>query len=79
MSQSARTAEHDATRPSISIPASARAALAATEPAAMHPSMPSFAMTVMKTSIVDFGRSSSLTADANACWICTETTRSSAS
>ena len=63
----ARTAEHDATSPSISIPACAKAALAATDPEAMHPSMPSFSMIVMNISMVDFGRSSSRTAEANAC------------
>lgn len=67
--QQPRTAEHEATNPSISIPASANAALAATEPDAMHPSIPSFSMTVMNTSIVDLGRSSRRTADNKACWI----------
>ena len=73
------TAEHDATSPSISIPASAKAALAATDPDAMHPSIPSFSMIVMKMSMVDFGRSSNLTAGARACCIWTATDLSSAS
>jgi hypothetical protein len=73
------TAEHDITRPNISIPASARAVLAATEPDATHPSIPSLSMTMIKISIVDFGRSSSLTEESNAWWICTATDRSSAS
>ena len=74
-----RTAEHDTTNPSISIPASARAVLAAMAPAAMHPSIPSFSMIVTKISIVDFGKSSKRTDDSNACWICTPTDLSSAS
>src|ERR1700722_1176228 len=60
------TAVHDITNPIISIPAYARAVLAATDPLATHPSTPSFSMTVMKTSIVDFGNNSSRTADTNA-------------
>lgn len=67
------------TRPSISTPASANAALAATEPDAMQPSIPSFSMMVRKISIVDFGRSSSRTAGSNACCICTARDLSSAS
>jgi hypothetical protein len=50
-----RTAEHDVTRPRISIPASARAVVAAMDPAATQPSMPSVSMTVRKMSTVDFG------------------------
>jgi hypothetical protein len=46
------------TSPNISIPASASAVLAAMEPAAMHPSSPSFSMIVIKISIVDFGSNS---------------------
>lgn len=45
----------------------------------MHPSIPSFSMIVMKMSIVDFGRSSNLTAGARACCIWTATDLSSAS
>ena len=63
----------------MSMPASANAALAATEPAEMHPSSPSFSMMVTKTSIVDFGNNSSRTAESSACCICTPTERSSAS
>ena len=55
------------TRPSISIPASANAVLAATEPDAIQLSIPSFSIMVRKMSIVDFGRSSSRTAGSNAC------------
>ena len=55
-----RTLAQDVTRPSISIPASARAVLAATDPEATQPSMPSFSKIVMKTSMHDFGSSSSL-------------------
>ena len=62
-----RTAEHAMTRPSISIPASANAVLAATEPDAIQLSIPSFSIMVRKMSIVDFGRSSSRTAGSNAC------------
>jgi hypothetical protein len=53
-----RTAEHDATSPSISIPASASAVLAANDPDAIQPSIPSFSMIVIKTSMVDFGNNS---------------------
>jgi hypothetical protein len=53
------TAVHAVTRPNISIPAFARAALAAAVAAATQLSMPSFSKTYMNTSIVDFGNNSS--------------------
>ena len=52
------TAAQDTTRPNISIPASARAVLAATVPVATQESIPSFSIIVRKTSIVDLGKSS---------------------
>ena len=55
------TPEQDITSPIKSIPASARAVLAAMDPAAMHPSIPSFSMIVRNISTVDFGISSSRT------------------
>lgn len=55
------TAEVDTTSPKTSIPASANAALAATDPDAMHPSIPSASMIVRKMSMVDLGSVSSLT------------------
>ena len=60
------TAEHDVTRPIISIPASANAVLAAVVAAAMQASIPSASMTVMNTSIVDLGSSSRRTAGTSA-------------
>lgn len=60
------TAEQATTSPNISIPASARAVLAATEPDAMHPSIPSASIMTMKMSIVDFGSSSKRTEDKSA-------------
>jgi len=50
----------EVTSPYISIPASARAVLAATEPEATQPSIPSFSMIVTKISIHDLGKRSSL-------------------
>lgn len=50
------TVEVEITRPNTSIPASANAALAATDPDAMHPSIPSASMIVMKISMADLGR-----------------------
>ena len=61
------------------MPASARAALAATEPDATQPSRPSFSMTMMKMSMVAFGKSSSLTDDSSAWCIWTAKVLSSAS
>jgi len=58
MSSPTIAAEHAETSPSISIPASASAVLAATDADAIHPSIPSFSMIVMKTSMVDFGNNS---------------------
>ena len=52
------TAAQDVTSPNISMPASARAVLAATVHVATQESIPSFSMIVKKTSIVDFGNSS---------------------
>lgn len=60
------TAEHETTKPNISMPASANAALAAIDPAETHPSIPSFSMIVRKISMLDFGRSSNRTEDSNA-------------
>lgn len=60
------TIEHDVTSPIISIPASARAVLAATHPDAIQPSVPSASMTITKTSIIDLGNNSNRTAGANA-------------
>jgi hypothetical protein len=71
--QNVLTAEQDVTSPSISIPASARAVLAATEPAAIQPSNPSFSMTVKKTSMVDLGSNSNRT-DETSAW-CIETAK----
>jgi hypothetical protein len=45
----------------MSIPASASAVVAAIEPAATQPSIPSFSMMVRNISMVDFGSSSSRT------------------
>lgn len=73
------TAAHDATRPSISIPASARAVLAATVPVATQESIPSFSMIVKKTSIVDLGNSSRRMLETRDWWIRTAIERSSAS
>lgn len=61
------TAEHDTTKPNMSMPASAKAALAATEPAEIQPSIPSFSIMVMNTSMVDFGNNSNRTAASRAC------------
>lgn len=60
------TVAHDMTRPIISMPASARAVLAATVPEAMHPSIPSASMMVRNISTVDFGTSSRRTDEASA-------------
>lgn len=73
------TAEHDTTKPIISIPACASATLAAIAPDAMQLSIPSASIIVMKTSMVDLGNSSSRTAGTKACWICNATDLSSAS
>lgn len=51
-------AEHAATKPIISKPASARAALAAIVADATHEASPSASRTVMNTSMVDLGKSS---------------------
>lgn len=75
----ALTPEHDTTRPMMSIPASASAVLAAMEPAAMQPSIPSFSTIVRKISIVDFGNSSSRTDDTIAWCMATAIDLSSAS
>ena len=69
----------DATKPSISMPASASAVLAATAPAATQLSSPSFSSTVTKTSIVDFGKRSSRRDGSNDCSISEDIVRSSAS
>lgn len=60
------TAEHDITRPIISIPACVKAVLAAMDPAATHPSIPSVSMIVMNISIVAFGNVSNRTEDTSA-------------
>jgi hypothetical protein len=73
------TAEHDTTSPSISIPASASAVLAAIEPAATQPSIPSFSIILTNTSILDFGNSSRRTEASRACCICVAIDLSSAS
>jgi len=52
-------AEHAATRPNISKPASAIAALAAIDAEATQDSAPSTSRTVINTSMVDLGKSSS--------------------
>lgn len=72
-------AEHAATRPSISNPASARAALAAIDADATHAASPSTSSTVTNTSIVDFGKSSRRKEGWMDCWTCTEAGRSSTS
>lgn len=73
------TAEHDVTSPNISIPASASAVLAAIDPDAMHPSIPSFSIMDIKTSMVDLGKSSRQTDDTMAWWTAIAMDRSSAS
>jgi len=73
------TAAHDVTSPIISIPASARAVLAATDPEATHPSIPSVSMTVIKISIVDFGNISNRTDEASDWCMATAMDLSSAS
>lgn len=73
------TAEHATTRPSISMPASASAVLAAIDPEATQPSIPSLSITNRNTSIEDFGSNSSRTAGKSDCWMRTETDLSSAS
>lgn len=73
------TAEHDITRPSISIPASAKAVLAATTPEEMHPSILSVSITVIKTSTVDLGKSSNRTDGTRAWCMATAMDLSSAS
>lgn len=73
------TAAHEVTRPNISIPASASAVLAATEPAATLASTPSDSIITRKMSMVDLGRSSRRTEDSNAWCMATPIVRSSAS
>ena len=67
------------TRPNISIPAFARAVLAATVPVATQESIPSFSMIVRKTSMVDLGKSSRRTLGMRDWWMRTAIERSSAS
>jgi hypothetical protein len=61
------------------MPASARAVLAAIDPEATHPSIPSVSTTVMKISIVDFGNNSNRTEDTSDWCIATAIDLSSAS
>jgi hypothetical protein len=61
------------------MPASANAVLAAMDPAATQPSMPSVSIMVMKISMVAFGSVSSLTEARMAWWIAIEMDLSSAS
>jgi hypothetical protein len=64
--QSRLTAEHDITKPITSIPAWAKAVLAAIDPAATHPSIPSVSIIVTKISMVAFGKVSNRTEDMSA-------------
>jgi len=73
------TAVHATTKPSISIPAFASAVLAAIEIEAIQASIPSASITITKMSMVDLGKSSSLTDDKRACCTAVAMDRSSAS